>query len=271
VYYQLPSDADDVKIEILDAGGNVIRTYSSEESDFERCRATNADPRMPYEPEYPGKSEGLQKWDWNFRKENLQCVENIALFAGFSGPRVLPGDYSVRVSAGAESAEARFSLVADPRLTATPAQMQEWADRANETSALLGTVLQRLAEVRKARSQIETLMADYPGQAELQAQGKAAVDAINAWDEQMNQKLHQTYEDEDAWETRLAGQIRYLFDVIDYTGAPVTGGQLERLADVKSAWAKQQAELQRINSELIAPINAWAQSKQLPFVSPTGD
>jgi photosystem II stability/assembly factor-like uncharacterized protein len=270
VYYQLPKDADSVKIEILDSAGTVIRTYSSEETQFERCRATNADPRMPYEAEYPSKSKGLQKWDWNFRKENLQCVENIALYAGFSGPRVLPGDYSLRVSAGGETSEASFNLVADPRLTATPAEMQEWADRANETSALLGTVLQRLAEARKARGQIETLLKDYPGQAELQAQGKAAVDALNAWDEAMNQKLHQTYEDEDAWETKLAGQIRYLFDVIDDTGAPVTSGQLERLADVKAEWARQQAELQRINNELIAPINDWAQSKQLPFVSPTG-
>ncbi len=270
VYYQLPKDADSVKIEILDSAGKVIRTYTSEETDFERCRAVNADPRMPFEAEYPSKSKGLQKWEWNFRTENLQCVKNIALFAGFSGPRVLPGDYSLRVSANGETAQTGFSLVADPRLTATPAEMREWADRANETSALLGTVLQRLAEARKARGQIETLMADYPGQAELQTQGKAAVDALNAWDEAINQKLHQTYEDEDAWETKLAGQIRYLFDVIDDTGAPVTGGQLERLADVKAEWSRQQAELQRINNELIAPINDWAQSRQLPFVSPTG-
>jgi hypothetical protein len=271
VYYQLPKDADSVKIEILDSAGKVIRTYSSEEGEFERCRAANADPRMPYEPKYPKKSEGLQKWDWDFRTENLQCVKNTTVFAGFSGPSVLPGDYSLRVSAGTEKAEAGFSLVADPRLTASAAEMQEWSARANETAELLDTALHRLEEIRKSRGQIESLLADYPNESELQSQGKAAVTAINAWDEQMNQKLHQTYEDEDAWETMFTGQVRYLFDVIDGTGAPVTGGQMERLADLKAEWTKHQAELARINSELIAPINAWAQSKQLPFVAPAGD
>ncbi len=271
VYYQLPKDADSVKIEILDSSGKIIRTYSSEEGDFERCRKSNIDPRMPYEPKYPAKSKGLQKWSWDFHSENLHCIENVKVFAGFGGPSVMPGDYSLRVSAGGETADGGFKLVADPRLTATAAETQEWSDRANEAAELLDTALQRLGEIRKSRTQIESLMADYPAESELQTQGKAAIAAINAWDEQMNQKLHQTYEDEDAWETMFTGQIRYLFDVINDTGAPVTGGQLERLADLKAAWDIHHAELLRINSELIAPINNWAQSKQLPFVTPMAD
>ncbi len=271
VYYQLPKDADILQIEILDSQGKVIRTYSSEEGDFERCRMTSYDPRMPYEPEYPEKTKGLHKWGWDYRTENLHCVDGLKLFAGYGGPSVLPGDYSFRVSAGGETAQSDFSLVADPRLTATAAQMQEWSARANETASLLDEVLQRLSEVRKARDQIETLMADYPDRAELQSQGKKAIAAINAWDEQINQPLHETYEDEDAWETMLDGQIRYLLDVIDASGAPVTGGQLERLADVKAEWGQRQTELADINRNLIAPINAWAADNQLPFVAPVGN
>ncbi|HKX57011.1 MAG TPA: hypothetical protein VJN01_12955, partial [Xanthomonadales bacterium] len=119
----------------------------------------------------------------------------------------------------------------------------------------------------KSRSQIETLMADYPDQSDLQTRGKAAVAAIKAWDEAINQPLHQTYEDEDAWATMLAGQVRYLFDVIDGTGAPVTGGQLERLADLKAEWAKQQGELQNISQQHLQPINEWAQSQGISHVT----
>ena len=42
-----------------------------------------------------------------------------------------------------------------------------------------------------------------------------AVERITAWDGKIIQVLHQTYEDEDAWETMLAGQLRFLLDVID--------------------------------------------------------
>jgi hypothetical protein len=145
--------------------------------------------------------------------------------------------------------------------------MQEWSARANETAQMLDQVMRSLGEIRKAEGQIETLMADYPDQADLQTKGKAAVAAINAWDQEINQPLHQTYEDEDAWETMLGGQIRYLLDVIDYSGAPVTGGQLERLADLKAEWAKRQAELQAITTQHLQPINEWAQAQGVSHVT----
>jgi hypothetical protein len=66
----------------------------------------------------------------------------------------------------------------------------------------------------------------------------------------------------------LAGQIRYLLDVIDYTGAPVTGGQLERLADLKAEWAQRRAELRDLNANHLAPINTWAREKGVPHVIP---
>jgi len=96
------------------------------------------------------------------------------------------------------------------------------------------------------------------------------VAAITAWDHQLNQHLHQTYEDEDAWETMLAGQIRYLLDVIDETGAPVTGGAMERLADLKAEWAQREAELRDIKTGQINPINEWAREKGVPHVAEPG-
>ncbi len=94
--------------------------------------------------------------------------------------------------------------------------------------------------------------------------------SITAWDGRIIQVLHQTYEDEDAWETMLVGQLRYLMDVIDYTGAPVTGGALLRLADLKAEWAQRQAEMQLIRSEYIDVINQWAQKQGVPHVTTTG-
>jgi hypothetical protein len=151
-------------------------------------------------------------------------------------------------------------------VTASPQETRTWSERLDETARLLDEVLRWLGEARDARGQVEALMADYPDDAELQQAGQAAVEAIIAWDRQLNQHLHQTYEDEDAWETMLAGQIRYLLDVIDYTGAPLTAGQLERLTDLKAEWAQRQAELRDIDADHLAPINTWAREQNLPHV-----
>ncbi len=59
-------------------------------------------------------------------------------------------------------------------------------------------------------------------------------------------------------------------DVIDYTGAPVTGGALLRLDDLKAEWARRQAEMQLIKREHIDVINQWAQKQGVPHVTSPG-
>jgi hypothetical protein len=271
LYYHLDEEpAGPLTIEILDSAGRVIRTYSSEETDFERCLLANMDMRRPFELKYPAAAKGLNKWMWDLRRDGVHCIEDVKIFAGFGGATVAPGEYRARVSAGGRSAEAGFTLVPDPRSSATPAQLTEWTARLDETASLLDEILRRLGEARKARGQVEALLADHPADAELQQAGKAAVEAITAWDRKLNQHLHETYEDEDAWETMLAGQVRYLLDVIDYTGAPVTGGQLERLGDLQAEWGQRRGELQAIREEHIAPINAWARERGIEHVAKPG-
>ena len=104
----------------------------------------------------------------------------------------------------------------------------------------------------------------------MQRTGTAALELITGWDGKIIQVLHQTYEDEDAWETMLAGQLRFLLDVIDKTGAPVTEGALLRLADLKTEWNERQVELQAIQTENIDVINEWARRKNVPHVASPG-
>jgi len=268
LYYVLDEESDEpLTIEILDSSGDLVRSYSSEETDFERCRLANMDMRRPFEIEYPTKDEGLNKWMWDFRRQGVHCIEDVNIFAGFGGATVPPGEYRARVSQGDRSAEARFTIAQDPRLTATPEQSREWNARLDETASLLDEILRRLGEARKARAQIETLMADYASDADLQQAGQAAVAAITDWDHLLDQHLHETYEDEDAWETMLAGQVRYLLDVIDGTGAPITGGQLERLADLQAEWQQRRGELQTITEEHLVPLNDWARDRGVEHVA----
>jgi len=271
LYYVLDEASDaPLTIEIFDDSDQLIRSYNSEETERDLCLLANMDMRRPFELEYPTRDKGLNKWMWDLRRDGVHCIEDVKVFAGFGGATVPPGSYRARISVGNHSAETPFSLVPDPRLAATPQEQQEWSTRLDETAALLDEILRRLGEARKARGQVEALMTDYPDEGDLQEAGQAAVEAITAWDHQLNQPLHETYEDEDAWETMLAGQVRYLMDVIERTGAPITGGQLERLADLQAEWARRRGELQTIRENNLAPINAWARDHGIDYVATPG-
>jgi photosystem II stability/assembly factor-like uncharacterized protein len=272
VYYYLANEpgADEeetpLTIDILDQSGQQVRRYSSVERDFDRCRISNEDPRRPVKLKYPSIKQGLNKWTWDMNRENISCIENIALFGGFDGPAVAPGEYTIRVSMGAMAQTVPVTLTLDPRISASVEEISLWTDRVAEVAGLLDEVLTSLDGVRKAQGQIEAMMADYPENAELKQYGSTAVERITAWDSEINQVLHETYEDEDAWETKLAGQIRFLLDVIDSTGAPVTQGAQQRLDDLNAEWLKRKSELQDIRSSHIETINNWARDQGLPHI-----
>jgi len=271
LYYYLDAETEEpFSIEILDDTGNIVRSYSGKEGDFERCKISNMDPRSPFELEYAPTKKGLNKWTWDMQRQGLKCIENITLFAGFDGPRVGPGSYSARISAGKTVQTVSFELKMDPRLSASKEDIQFWSERLTEVGKLLGETLESLESLRQAKQQIAALMTEYPEEENLQATGATAIEKMTAWDGKIIQVLHQTYEDEDAWETMLAGQLRYLMDVIDETGAPVTGGALLRLEVLKAEWAGRQAELRAIRSGYVDVINEWAKRQGIPHVALPG-
>jgi len=200
------------------------------------------------------------------RSESIRCVRDIALFAGFGGPSVAPGRYEARVTIGDRSATAGFTLVPDPRSEASDAARTEWAQTLGEIGSLMSEILGALDEARTARDQVRALMARYPDDAGLQSAATQAVTSIGEWEALINQPKHQTYEDEDAWETMLAGQLRYLMDRIDSSGAPVTDGAMTRLADLRAQWAARRGELRRIASGQLEPVNDWARSHGVDHV-----
>lgn len=271
LYYYLAADTEEpLGIEIIDQAGKTIRSYSSTEGDFERCKISNMDPRLPFELTYPEAKKGLNIWNWDLKRQGLKCTEGITLFAGFDGPRVAPGDYSARISVGETTQTVSFQVKMDPRLKASDKEIKFWSQTLTEVEGLVGASLTGLEELRQSKQQIEALMAEYPDDKSLQSTGVKAIEKINAWDGEIIQVKHQTYEDEDAWETKLAGQLRFLMDVIDETGAPVTGGALLRLEDLKAEWAQRQTELKAIRTAYIDVINDWAQKQGVPHVTSPG-
>ena len=267
LYYFMRDEIEgELSIEILDQAGSVIRRMSSEESDHDRCRIANMDPRRPFEIKYPPTNKGLNKWGWNMRSESIRCIPDILIFAGFDGPRVVPGPYQAKIQIGEHSATVEFTVAQDPRSTASAAGTAAWGERLDQVSTLMNDVLVRLHDLRTSRKQIKALMSDHPDDLEMQRMGSAAISAIGAWETRITQIKHQTYEDEDAWETMLDGQLRFLLDVIDRTGPPVTDGAMTRLTDLSTEWQVRLEELAAISDQHITPINTWARQEGIDHV-----
>jgi len=255
-------------IEITDASGRLVRRYSSEEGDFERCILSNMDQRLPFEVSFPSKQKGANTWVWDLRRQGLDCIPDIRLFEGFSGAYVSPGVYRARISVGEEAAEAELVLVADRRVEATAAEFAELDRYIVETTTLLNQILEGIAAVRKSRGQIQVLLGDFPQSGALREIGRSAIDRLSDWERSVFQVEFETYEDEDSLPGKLLKQVRHLLDVLDSAGPPVAAGALERLGDLQEEWADASAELQEITETSIRPVNRWAEDNSVPYVLP---
>ena len=256
-----------LSIIISDSDGNVVRSYSSEESDFERCVMGNADERLPFKPEYPSAEVGANRWVWDMRRSGLHCFDDINVFEGFDGALVMPGTYTATVRIGDAEASTKLELVTDPRVDATPAEIAALGARIEAATALVNEMLHGVEDIRKSRAQVEALMRDYPDAQPLQTAGASAVERLSAWEQKAYQVEYETYEDEDNLPPKLIKQTRHLLEVLDSAGPPVAAGAEERLRDLQGKWTALRNELQAIYSSDIAAVNRWAAERQVPHVT----
>ena len=256
-----------LSIDIRDTDGTVVRTYSSEERDFDRCVIGNMTPRLAYSMSYPPMKPGLNQWTWDMRKEGLTCIDDIRLFAGFSGPTVTPGQYSVSVRIGDHSDSASFALSADPRVDASPEDYLFLDAKLSEAATMLNELLEALDNARIARARIEALVLDSGNNAALKALSEKAVNKLNTWENLVTQTGYKTYEDEDSMPPMLDVHIRHVFDVIDRAGAPVSEGSLQRLSDLREQWLIAKAQLVAITESELSQINEWAQENNALHVA----
>ncbi len=266
IFYYLDEDlSSPLSIEILNADDQVVRTYSSEEREIDRCILSNMDQRSPFSLSYPSTKKGLNRWVWNFGRNELNCVFDITMFHGFGGARVQPGDYKVRVSFGDESQIQSFSVLPDPRSSATPDQYAALEARIVEVTDLMNELLDGIGSMRDAREQVKALIKAQSDD-EVIAAANAAVSAIDAWEQSVRQVKYETFEDDLTWPNLLDVQIKHLLDSIARAGVPVTRGALDRLADLKGQWADRKAAMNAVKGGEIAALNQLMATKGIAHV-----
>jgi hypothetical protein len=256
-----------LQIEISDSAGNVVRRYSSEEGDFERCVLGNSDQREPFEVEYPPTEKGANQWVWDMRREGLHCIDDIMIFYGFGGAFVPPGRYTAKMSVGDFEDTIELTLVADRRVDASATDFELVDSKIATITKLMNELIDGVDAIRKSRTQIEALMEDHESAAPLQEAGGRAVERLSAWEREVYQVDYETGEDEDNLPGKMISQVRHLLDVVNDAGPPVAAGALERLADLEAKWGALRAELDAIASTDIAAVNRWARENTIPHVS----
>ncbi len=234
-YYLAQEPAGEVRLEILDEGGSVIRGLSSE-APPERMVAPEQPSMRQFTLERVGgpkleKSAGMHRFIWDMRYPGPWDADPER--AGRDGPLVLPGTYQARLTVGNSSQTQRFTVLVDPRIQADGITQGDLADQLT----LSLQARDALSQARVAAVQITKAKEDF-------AEGRD-VETIKTKLAEIEEKLV-TASGHRYPQPMLIDQLEYLYDNLDRADQKPGADAYQRFENLEAALSGHIRELERL-------------------------
>jgi len=307
VYYWLAQPRQLVTMDFLDPQGKVIRSFTSQQDPIvaadsvrgDSIRAARNDsirraggtpdtatrseargeetppgddgpPRRPPPPRVANKA-GLNTFAWNLRYPDASVFENMILWAGgTSGPAVLPGTYTVRMTVNGQSYRQPLTVVRDPRTAASDADLREQFDFLMRIHEKTTQANDAVKTIRNVKAQLADRTSRMPADksAAFAANTKSFIDRLSAIEAEIYQVKNQSGQDPLNYPIRLNNKIAALSGVVGGTDAKPTSQSYTVFNDL-SAQLDRQLSAMRGSFIMLSPINATLKAQGLPPIVPS--
>jgi photosystem II stability/assembly factor-like uncharacterized protein len=268
-----PNDPSELKLEIFDSSGALVRTLSSVAKPNRYAKDDPDEPEEPNEPELT-KAKGLNRVQWDLRHDGAKRLANAKLDAGNpdDGPVVLPGVYTFKLHANGQVYSAQGEVGADPRSPVSPDELQQNHAFAIRARGALNTVASHIEAIRAIRAQTTDLKMRTEKLAAASALQTSAA-ALLARCDAIESRLHNP-EAEVVYDVlrghgggaKLYSQIAPLYSDVQSSDYGPTQGQREELERNLAELAAIEREIAALRSEDLARLEAAAQALALPRV-----
>lgn len=268
-----PNDSNQLKLEILDAAGTLVRTLSSV---AKPNRYGKDDPDEPEEPNKPEltRDKGLNRVHWDLRHEGAKRLENAKIDAGNpdDGPVVLPGVYTLKLHVAGQTYTAQGEVAADPRSPVAAAELQQNHDFALRVRGALNTVADHIEAIRAVRAQtadLQTRTAKLVGAEALQASAKTLLARCDAIESRLHNPEAEVVYDVlrgHGGGAKLYSQLAPLYSDVQSSDYAPTQGQREELERNLAELAAIEREIASLRADDLARLEAAARELALPRV-----
>ncbi|HXI85982.1 MAG TPA: hypothetical protein VNH64_00880, partial [Parvularculaceae bacterium] len=276
VYYALkkePAKGEKVSLTFATEDGTTIASFSNLTDAEGKPLKEDENFYAPKEPKqsYVVRTEaGMNRFVWNMRYPDAAKVPEAIIWAGsMSGPRVAPGQYQVTLTVGKAKETQKFIVRADPRITASQADLEAQLALLKEVHAKLDAADHAILKLRKVRSQINTyverLGKDKKEHAAIKDAAKAVTDKLDAVEAALIQTKSHASEDPLNYPIRLNNKLAALASEIGNSFARPTAQDAAVYADLKSA---TDAQLQTLDAAMTSDVPALNQKIEAEHLAP---
>ncbi len=273
VHYWLKSKPKEVSLEFLDSAGKVIRKFSGRPAGQGQTGPPQGGFGGGGEPPLPSDI-GLNRFVWNYRLPNATTLPGLIMWGGsLAGPRIVPGNYQVRLSINGKVAGTEaFTLKADPRLATTQDDFQKQYDFLLRSNQKLTATHAAILEIRDLRKQLEDISGRLkPEQKDLKDQAGEIIKKLTAVEEELIQTKIRSSQDALNFPIKLNNKLAALSSIVDGGDYAPTAQAYDVYNDLTAKIDTQLTSLARIKAEDIAAFNRAYNQKGLPIIVVRGN
>ena len=166
--YNLPSAAKAVTIDILDAQGHVVRSYSS----ADKPEVSEEDLQKQLIPLYWTRkfhalstAAGMHRWVWDLHYTAPVATRHDYPIAAIAhdtprqplGPTALPGTYRVRLTVDGKVLTGSLTIKMDPRVKTSAAGLEKKFEAETELASLVSQTSQAILQASSIHTQLDKL------------------------------------------------------------------------------------------------------------------
>ena len=262
-----------VRLEILDAKGDVIRRYTSTdqpEPAEAALKTLGIPPLWVRPPRILLSGAGMHRWIWD-----LHCSPPESLRHGYpisavphdtprlpQGPRVLPGVYTVRLTADGRTLSAPLTVKMDPRVKTATAGLQRQFDIETQLASMMTRSTIAIRQARSVQEQVEKLthQASGPVAEQLAAIEKSVKAELGAAGRPFGPRPAEPTL------TGINGQASGLYGEIDSADAPPTAAQETATAGISRDFPAVMERWDKLTTSEIAALNRQLKAAKLPEI-----
>ncbi len=274
LYYYLKEDAKEpIKLEILDAGGRIIRAFTSEEKKKGDEIEEEGERDEPVD-HIPAKA-GLNVFAWDLRYEEPVKIPKAVYDEGTpAGPLALPGKYQARLTAGGKSSTQSLQVLLDPRVKTSAADLQKQFDLMLRLRDRQDEMNKAILAIRDLRSQLLALekrmggdKAKSDANKNLIEQCSALRKKISAIENDLINVDSKASEDELNYPTKLNSKLGYLNGAVDSADAAPTEAETAVFAELDLQLESQLAKWREVTAKDVPALNASLRGANISIVA----
>ena len=267
-YYLKEEPKESIMLEVLDAEGKVIRTYTSEEKKKEEL--SEEGERDDPTDHIPAKA-GLNVFAWDLRYEEPVKIPKAVYDEGEpAGPLVLPGKYRVRLTAGGKATTLPIDVILDPRVKTSSADLKQQFDLMLKLRDREDDMNKAILAIRDLRGQLLSLekrLGSADANKGLLDQSVALRKKIGAIEAELINPDAKASEDELNYPTKLNSKLGYLSAAVDSADAAPTDAEVAVFADLNQQLEAQLAKWREVTSKDVPALNGNLHSANTPLIA----